>query len=218
EIGQYLTANGIKHTRHGRGELLARTAQLISGQAVVGWFQGRMEFGPRALGNRSIIADARNKDNWQRVNLKIKYRESFRPFAPSVLEDRAGEYFAIDVPAPYMLVTAQVHEHIRRDPQQAIPAVTHVDGSARLQTVSRAQNPLYYDLIAAFEELTGCAVIINTSFNVRGEPIVCTPGDAYRCFMRTEMDYLVLGSFVLDKREMAPLTEDRDWREIYQLD
>jgi carbamoyltransferase len=152
------------------------------------------------------------------VNLKIKDRESFRPFAPSVLEDKVGEYFAIDVPSPYMLLTAQVHDRIQQDPVKAIPAVTHVDGSARLQTVSRAQNALYYDLIKKFEEKTGCAVIINTSFNVRGEPIVCTPHDAYLCFMRTEMDYLVVGSFILDKKQMQPLREDINWRDVYQLD
>ncbi len=218
EIEAYLTKNQIAYTKHGREELLERTAQLISEQAVIGWHQGRMEFGPRALGNRSIIADARNKENWQRVNLKIKYRESFRPFAPSVLEDKVGEYFAIDVPSPYMLLTAQVHDRIQQDPVKAIPAVTHVDGSARLQTVSRAQNALYYDLIKKFEEKTGCAVIINTSFNVRGEPIVCTPHDAYLCFMRTEMDYLVVGSFILDKKQMQPLREDINWRDVYQLD
>jgi len=191
---------------------------LIAEQAVIGWYQGRMEFGPRALGNRTIIADARNKENWQRVNLKIKFRESFRPFAPSVKEDSVSEYFDLDCTAPYMLLTAQVHEEIQKHKEKAVPAITHVDGSARLQTVNREQNELYYDLLKEFERQTGCAVIINTSFNVRGEPIVCTPHDAYLCFMRTEMDYLILGNKLMDKREMKELKEEKDWRKVYELD
>jgi carbamoyltransferase len=156
-----------------------------------------MEFGPRALGSRSIIADARNRENWQRVNLKIKFRESFRPFAPTVLEDRVQDYFDFDRPSPYMLFTAQVKESKRE-----VPAITHVDGSARLQTIARKDHPLYYDLIKEFENLTGCPIIINTSFNVRGEPIVCSPLDAFRCFMNTDMDYLVMGTYMLNKKEM----------------
>jgi len=197
DIRAMLEAEGVPFQTFEGPALLEETARLIAEQNVVGWFQGRMEFGPRALGNRSILADARNPENKDVVNLKIKFRESFRPFAPSVLEDRTGEWFDIDVPSPYMLLTAQVHEHKRQ-----IPAVTHVDGSARLQTVSREENPLYYDLIAEFDRQTGCPVIINTSFNVRGEPIVCTPEDAYRCFLRTNMDHLVLHNFILSKTEV----------------
>ena len=177
--------------------LLKKTAQLIADQQVVGWFQGRMEFGPRSLGARSILADARNPENYSRVNLKIKFRESFRPFAPTVLWERMTDYFEFDRPSPHMLFVAQV-----RPDRRTIPAVTHVDGSARLQTIAREDHPLYYDLIGEFEKLTGCPVIINTSFNVRGEPIVCSPLDAIKCFFRTEMDCLVLGSFILDKRKI----------------
>jgi carbamoyltransferase len=172
-----------------------------------------MEFGPRALGGRSILADARNPANKDVVNLKIKFRESFRPFAPTVLEDKVSEWFELEQPSPYMLLVAQV-----REDRRTIPSVTHVDGSARIQTVNREQNPLFYDLIRRFETRTGCPVIINTSFNVRGEPIVCTPHDAYLCFMRTDMDHLVLDRFVLDKREMQPLAEDVDWRNLFELD
>ncbi len=172
-----------------------------------------MEYGPRALGNRSIIADPRNAANRDRVNLAIKFRESFRPFAPTVLEEYIGEYFEIDRPSPYMLLVAQVLENRR-----TIPAVTHVDGSARIQSVRRDENPLYYDLIEAFRQRTGCPVIINTSFNVRGEPIVCTPDDAFMCFMRTHMDNLVLGSYLLTKSEMAPMQEAEDWRSKFVLD
>ncbi len=213
QIEQFLREHEIVYTKYNREELLETTAQLITGQNVIGWFQGRMEFGPRALGSRSIIADARNKENWQRVNLKIKFRESFRPFAPTVLEDKTSEYFEIDRPSPFMLFVAQV-----REDKRVIPAITHVDGSARLQTIDRESHPLYYDLIKTFEQKTGCAVIINTSFNVRGEPIVCSPFDAYKCFMRTEMDYLVMGSYVLDKKQMKPLPNDSDWRKEFQLD
>jgi carbamoyltransferase len=173
-----------------------------------------MEFGPRALGSRSIIADARNPENWQRVNLKIKYRESFRPFAPVVLEDRMPEYFESDHPSPYMLFTAQV----RPEKQAVIPAVTHVDGSARLQTLTRQDHELFYDLIAQFDKETGCPVIINTSFNVRGEPIVCTPDDAFRCFMATEMDYLALGPFLIDKERMKSTDREAQLSGILQLD
>jgi carbamoyltransferase len=212
-IREYLDAGGIKYRELATPDLLETTARLIERQQVVGWFQGRMEFGPRALGNRSILADARNPQNKDVVNLKIKFRESFRPFAPSILEDRVSEYFELEAPSPYMLLVAQV-----RPEKRVIPSVTHVDGSARIQTVSREQNPLYYDLIDAFDRLTGCPVIINTSFNVRGEPIVCTPHDAYLCFMRTNMDYLVMGHLILDKKEMKPLEEQGDWRDQFGLD
>ena len=193
-----------------------------------------MEFGPRALGNRSIVGDARSPRMQSLMNLKIKFRESFRPFAPSVLEEKAGEYFELDRPSPYMLLVADVRPERRlpargdeadvevvdrvNRPRSDIPAVTHVDYSARIQTVSRHDNPRYHALLQEFERLTGCAVIVNTSFNVRGEPIVCTPEDAYRCFMRTEMDYLVLESFLLDKRAQPPFPEAGDWRQEYGLD
>jgi carbamoyltransferase len=196
-----------------RSELVQEVAALIEGQTVIGWFQGRMEFGPRALGSRSILADARNPENKDVVNLKIKFRESFRPFAPTVLEEKISEYFEIDRPSPYMLLVAPVREEKR-----IIPSVTHVDHSARIQSINRSQNPLYYDLIKEFETRTGVPVIINTSFNVRGEPIVCTPEDAYRCFMRTHMDYLVLGPYLLDKKGQPAFEEDKDWREEFQLD
>lgn len=210
---KYRTSNTIMFRKLEREELLQETAKLIEKQMVIGWFQGRMEYGPRALGNRSIIADARNPENKDIVNLKIKFRESFRPFAPTVLEEHISEYFEIDRPSPYMLLVAQVREDKRE-----IPSVTHVDGSARIQSVNRDENPLYYDLIEAFRQRTGCPVIINTSFNVRGEPIVCTPDDAFMCFMRTHMDYLVLGSYMLAKKDMAPMKEAEDWRSKFVLD
>ena len=201
---------------------------------VVGWFQGRMEFGPRALGNRSILGDARNPEMQKKLNLKIKYREGFRPFAPSVLEEDVSEYFELDRGSPYMLLVAPV----RKDRQNALPqgyhdkplyerlyflrsdlpAITHIDYSARIQSVSRETNPRYWELINEFKQQTGYGVIVNTSFNVRGEPIVCTPDDAYRCFMRTEMDYLVLGNYVLDKKEQPPLPDQGDWRKEFKLD
>lgn len=195
EIKDYLERNNIVFKEYANKSLLKKTAELISNQKVIGWFQGRLEFGPRALGNRSILADARNKDNWQRVNLKIKFRESFRPFAPSVLEEESNRYFDLNCHSPYMLLVAQVK---RPD----VPAITHVNNSARIQTVGRKYNSFYYDLIKEFQRLTDCPVVINTSFNVRGEPIVCTPRDAFLCFMNTEMDYLVLGNFLIDKKRM----------------
>jgi carbamoyltransferase len=213
EIARYLDAHAIPYRRLERQALLDATAGLIADGNVIGWFQGRMEFGPRALGGRSILADPRDPKMRDTLNVKIKFREGFRPFAPSVLEDKAAEWFDIDCESPYMLLVAQV-----REGKRVIPSVTHVDNSARLQTVSREQNALYYDLIAAFEKITGVPIIINTSFNVRGEPIVCTPNDAYLCFMRTNMDALVMGSFLLDKKEQPPLREDVDWRSQYELD
>jgi carbamoyltransferase len=193
--------------------MIRESARLLhEEQAVIGWFQGRMEWGPRSLGSRSILADARNRENWQRVNLKIKFRESFRPFAPACLAEKASDWFDIDRESPYMLLVCQVREG------REIPAVTHVDGSARLQTVTRDAHPEFYDLLAEFDRQTGCPVMINTSFNVRGEPIVCTPGDAYLCFMRTNMDVLVLGNQILRKADQPELHEDVDWREIYELD
>ncbi|HYX41445.1 MAG TPA: carbamoyltransferase C-terminal domain-containing protein, partial [Pyrinomonadaceae bacterium] len=199
-------------------------------------FQGRMEFGPRALGARSILGDPRSPKMQAQMNLKIKFRESFRPFAPSVLRERVADYFEMDCDSPYMLLVAPVQQRHRISmtdeeqklfgieklnvPRSTIPAITHVDYSARVQTVSRVDNPLYYDLIAAFERLTGCPVVVNTSFNVRGEPIVCAPEQAFTCFMRTEMDVLVLGDYVLDKRDQDINLFDRDltWQEEFQLD
>lgn len=193
-----------------------------------------MEFGPRALGARSILGDARSPKMQSVMNLKIKYRESFRPFAPSVLRERVSDYFDLDVDSPYMLLVAPVRDERRTAaapgqeslwgidllnvPRSDIPAVTHLDFSARVQTVHEVTNPRYYALLEAFEAKTGCAVIVNTSFNVRGEPIVCTPADAYRCFMRTEMDLLVLENFVLEKSGQAPLAGDTDWRKEFELD
>lgn len=203
QIRSYLDDNKIPYKEYERKELLEITAKLIAEQNVVGWFQGRMEFGPRSLGSRSILADARNPENRDRVNLKIKFRESFRPFAPTVLEEKVGDWFELDRPSPYMLLVADVKKDRR-----TIPAVTHVDGSARIQTVNRRENPIYYDLIKEFDRQTGCPVIINTSFNVRGEPIICTPHDAYLCFMRTHMDFLTMDRFVLDKKEQPPLDKN----------
>lgn len=214
--------------------LAEKTASLLAQGNVIGWFQGRMEFGPRALGNRSIIGDARNAEMQKKLNLKIKYRESFRPFAPSVLEEYAGEYFTYTGPSPYMLLVHPVLPsrrkelpanygsldlreklyHLRSD----VPSITHIDFSARIQTVSKQTNPRYWALIEAFRKLTGYALVVNTSFNVRGEPIVCTPEDAYRCFMRTEMDYLVLGDFLFAKADQPKWTDTDNWREEYILD
>lgn len=234
EIEHYLQMNEIVYRKVPPGELAEQTADLIAQESVIGWFQGRMEFGPRALGSRSIIGDARSTKMQSIMNLKIKFRESFRPFAPSVLEERVSEYFQIDRPSPYMLLVAGVNED-RRIPMTAeqeqlfgidklnvaksdLPAVTHIDYSARIQTVSRETHPLYYDLISAFARKTGCPVIINTSFNVRGEPIVCRPEEAFKCFMRTEMDYLVMGNFIIAKTEQKQLVSDSDWRKEFQLD
>jgi carbamoyltransferase len=193
-----------------------------------------MEFGPRALGARSIIGDARNIEMQSKMNLKIKYRESFRPFAPTVLRDKASEWFDLRQESPYMLLVAPVRDDKRlklpessrqlqgfdklKTQRSQIPAVTHVDFSARVQTVKREDNPLYYDTINEFYRQTGCPVMINTSFNVRGEPLVCTPEDAFRCFMRTEMDYLIMGSFLLDKKAQAPLEKDIQWQKAFELD
>jgi carbamoyltransferase len=202
DVLRVLDQAGVPYHRYGRRELLETTARLIAEQNVVGWFQGRMEFGPRALGNRSILADARNPANKDVVNLKIKFRESFRPFAPAVLAERASEYFDIDRPSPYMLLTAQV-----RPERRVIPAVTHLDGSARLQTVTKDENALFYDLIQEFDRQTGVPVIINTSYNVRGEPIILSPEDAFRCFMRTKMDALVMHDCVVLKRDVEEEAE-----------
>ena len=234
EIERFLQAKQAPYVRVSDAELYDRIAEELAAEKVVGWFQGRMEFGPRALGGRSILGDARSPKMQSVMNLKIKYRESFRPFAPSVLRERVAEYFELDADSPYMLFVAPVVEPRRTaltEEQQAlwgidrlnvprsdIPAVTHVDYSARIQTVHAATNPRYYQLLKAFEAKTGCGVLVNTSFNVRGEPIVCTPEDAYRCFMRTEIDTLVLGNCVLDKLDQEPLVEETDWRTAFGLD
>ncbi len=214
EIQNFLDGKNIAYHQLTDEEINKRTAKLIADQKVVGWFKGRMEFGPRALGNRSILGDARSKKMQSVMNLKIKFRESFRPFAPTVLADDVSDYFEIDRESPYMLLVADVKNKHRKSAdntrtgleklkvaRSTIPAVTHVDYSARLQTVSHEDNPNYYDMIKEVKNITGCPVVINTSFNVRGEPIVCTPEDAFNCFMRTNMDYLVLNNFLLNKKE-----------------
>ncbi len=234
EIEAYLRSVGAVYERVSTRELLDRTARLLANERVVGWLQGRMEFGPRALGGRSILGDPRSPRMQSVMNLKIKYRESFRPFAPSVLREHVHEWFQLDTDSPYMLLVAPVRPEKRiamtpeqqrlfgieklHVPRSEIPAVTHVDYSARIQTVHAETNPLYHALLARFHALTGCPVLVNTSFNVRGEPIVCTPEDAYRCFRRTEMDALVMGSFVLEKADQPALTDDVDWRAQYELD
>ena len=216
------------------GDLLSEVALILSKGYVVGWFQGRMEFGPRALGNRSILGDPRNRDMQSIMNLKIKYRESFRPFAPSVLTEKASEYFELEESSDYMLLVAKVKEELHISEQEktknlfgidklkairsTIPAVTHVDYSARVQTVNPTNNYRYYNLIKQFEALTGCGVLINTSFNVRGEPIVCTPEDAYRCFMRTEMDYLIINNYILKKVDQNQWKHDKSWQNEFELD
>lgn len=234
EIKNFLEKRKFAYKELNEDELISKSADLIAEENVIGWFQGRMEFGPRALGNRSIIGDARSTKMQSIMNLKIKYRESFRPFAPSVLEEKVSEYFEIDRPSPYMLLVADVkNERQKRMSDEEdklfgidklnivrsdIPAITHVDYSARIQSVSKETNPLYHKLISEFDKKYGCGVIINTSFNVRGEPIVCSPLEAYTCFMRTEMDYLVFGNFILDKKEQPELKEDKDWRKEFELD
>jgi len=234
QIKEYLDAHGLPAEELSDADWAPRIAGVLAGENVVGLCQGRMEFGPRALGGRSIIGDPRSPRMQSIMNLKIKYRESFRPFAPSVLEEKIGDYFDLDRPSPYMLLVADVVESRRipkrgdekglplvewvNRPRSDIPAVTHVDYSARIQSVSREDSPRYHAVISEFEKLTGYGVIVNTSFNVRGEPIVCTPEDAYRCFMRTEMDYLVLGPFLLDKKAQPEWKEKGDWRQDYQLD
>ena len=235
EIRAWLDANGYKYRELGDAEWAPEVAKILASECVVGLLQGRMEYGPRALGARSIIGDARSPKMQSVMNLKIKYRESFRPFAPSVLEERNSDYFEIDRPSPYMLLVAPVRQErcipLQGDEEQAeeltevvnrlrsdIPSVTHVDFSARIQSVNRDTNPRYHALISEFEKLTGYGVIINTSFNVRGEPIVCTPEDAFRCLMRTEMDYLVLENFLLFKQDQPKWDEKENWRETFVLD
>jgi carbamoyltransferase len=236
EIRAFLDSVGASYRRVGPTKIAETVAGLLAEEKIVGWFNGRMEFGPRALGARSILGDPRSPRMQSQMNLKIKFRESFRPFAPSVLRERVADYFELDCDSPYMLLVAPVREHLRvpmtdaeeklfgveklNIPRSTIPAVTHVDYSARVQTVRREDNPAYYDLIAAFDKLTGCPVLVNTSFNVRGEPIVCTPEQAYTCFMRTEMDCLIVGEFVLEKgaQDTSAFVDDAAWQEEFQLD
>jgi carbamoyltransferase len=234
QIEQVLSEVGARYSRLEPAHLHDRVADLLASEQVIGWFDGRMEFGPRALGARSILGDPRSPRMQAQMNLKIKFREGFRPFAPSVLRERLADYFELDVDSPYMLLVAPVRAERRlaMTPEQEkfwgidklnvarsdLPAITHVDYSARIQTVSREINPNYYDLLKAFERRTGCGVLVNTSFNVRGEPIVCTPADAYRCFMRTNIDYLVLGSFLLDKQAQSTRLESGEWKREYALD
>ena len=236
EIKSYLDYHGYRY--HETDNMPKEVAGLLAAQKIIGLFQGRMEFGPRALGNRSIIADPRAREMQSRLNLKIKFRESFRPFAPSVLKERLSDYFELDKDSPYMLLCASVRAE-RRVPfvvgevlekagenmlqvvqakRSDIPAVTHVDYSARIQSVDGKENPRYYAVIKEFEKLTGCGVIVNTSFNVRGEPIVCSPQDAYRCFMRSNIDVLVMEDFILYREEQPVWQEDKDWRQEYELD
>ncbi len=234
EIRTRMDRLGAKYERLERTELNERVAEHLADGKIVGWHNGRNEFGPRALGARSILGDPRSLKMQADMNLKIKFRESFRPFAPSVLRERVHEYFEMDTDSPYMLLVAPVKEERQipmtdehkklwgieqlNVPRSDIPAVTHIDYSARVQTVSRDTSPDYYDLLKAFENRTGCPVLVNTSFNVRGEPIVCTPEDSYRCFMRTHIDYLVVGPFLLAKEDQPEWEEEGDWRQEFQLD
>ncbi len=234
EIESQLNAFEARYERLEDPQLLPELAGMLDSGQVVGWFQGRMEFGPRALGGRSIIGDPRNTTMQSVMNLKIKFRESFRPFAPSVLAEDASAYFDLDRPSPYMLIVADVREEHRipmdasqqqlfgidklNVPRSTLPAITHVDHSARIQTIHRATNPRYHALATAFKERTGCPVLVNTSFNVRGEPIVCTPADAYRCFMRTHMDCLVIENYLLRKTDQPHWDDDRAWMREFELD
>jgi carbamoyltransferase len=234
EIRRYLTSQNIPFTELSDEELPERIADLIKAEKVIGWFYGRMEFGPRALGGRSIIGDAQSTKMQEVMNLKIKFRESFRPFAPTVLRERAADWFELEGESPYMLLVAPVAKGRRREMtaeeqkkfglekllviRSTIPAVTHVDYSARVQTVTEEHQPMYYRMIKKFEEKYGCPVIINTSFNVRGEPMVSAPEHAYLCFMRTNMDYLLLGNFLLEKKVQTPLDKDIDWLKEFELD
>ena len=234
EIRSFLESVGARYQVLDDEDLLCRVSELLAAESVVGWFQGRMEFGPRALGARSILGDPRSPRMQSVMNLKIKYRESFRPFAPSVLAERVSDYFEIDRPSPYMLLVAPVRADLRTPmtqeqqqlfgiaklnvPRSTIPAVTHVDYSARVQTIHCETNPRFHALLEHFEALTGCAVLVNTSFNVRGEPIVCTPADAYRCFMRSEIDYLVLENMLLAKSEQPNRRRDDSWKTEFELD
>ncbi len=234
QIKNYLDSVSARYERMDDTELMPQLAEILDNDNVIGWFQGRMEYGPRALGGRSIIGDPRSKAMQSVMNLKIKYRESFRPFAPSILAERVSDYFELDRASPYMLLVAPVAEQIRVEmteeqkklfgieklnvPRSQIPAITHVDYSARVQTVHKQTNPRYYDLIKHFQQRTGCPLVVNTSFNVRGEPIVSSPEDAYRCFMRTEMDYLVMENLLLAKPDQPAWEKDESWKDDFELD
>ncbi|MBU1726791.1 MAG: carbamoyltransferase [Candidatus Omnitrophica bacterium] len=233
-IESFLKKEKASYRKLSYSEIPEKVSEIIAQGNVVGWFQGRLEFGPRALGARSIIGDARNPEMQSRMNLKIKYRESFRPFAPTVLSEKVSDWFELEKESPYMLLVAPIKAKIKIEvkdngtnlsgfeklkvKRSEIPAVTHVDYSARVQTIKRDDNPLYYDTINAFYKKTGCPVIINTSFNVRGEPLVCSPEDALKCFLRTEMDYLIIGCFLLQKKEQEPLQKDIKWQKVFELD
>ncbi|MBA4251893.1 MAG: hypothetical protein C0425_03785 [Chlorobiaceae bacterium] len=234
EILSFLKNKNIEHKKIEQEKIPKTISDLIADEKVIGWFQGRMEFGPRALGSRTIIGDARSPKMQATMNIKIKFREGFRPFAPSVLAEKVSEYFEMNCESPYMLLVANVVESKRKKiigadnslwgieklnvVRSEIPAVTHIDFSARVQTVHKETNLLYYKLIEQFEKDHNCAVIINTSFNVRGEPIVCTPEDAYRCFMRTNIDYLIMGNYLIDKTNQKPLEKDSEWMREFALD
>ncbi len=233
-IKSFLNENNYSYKTLTEEELPIKIADLLADEKVIGWFQGRMEFGPRALGSRSIIGDARSSNMQKTMNLKIKYRESFRPFAPSIRVENISEYFEIGRESPYMLMVAKVQKdkQVKMSEEQIayfgleklnavrseIPAVTHVDYSARIQSVNKKTNPQYHEILTVFNEKYRCPVIVNTSFNVRGEPIVCTPEDAYLCFMRTEMDYLIMGNYLLDKKDQNPLKRDSDWHNEFEPD
>lgn len=240
DIEKFLRKEEYKYHKYEEDELYDQIAEYLEKNKVIGLLNGKMEFGPRALGGRSIIANPMSEEMQSKLNLKIKFRESFRPFAPAVLKECVGDYFEMEGESPYMLLVAPVKEELRDEAggyskeeleketldmldvinrkRSTIPAVTHVDYSARIQTVDNERNPFFYKVIKAFEKRTGCGVVVNTSFNVRGEPIVCTPEDAYLCFMRTDMDVLVLENYILLKEEQEPLRDKEDWREIYELD
>jgi carbamoyltransferase len=234
DIRTYLDSINAPYEYLADDELFPKLAQILSDENVVGWFHGRMEFGPRALGGRSILGDPRSTKMQSVMNLKIKYRESFRPFAPSILSDRVSDYFEMEHASPYMLLVANVKPEFRLPlsesqqklfgieklnvPRSTLPAITHLDYSARIQTVHSETNPRYYALLKQFEALTDCPILVNTSFNVRGEPLVCSPEDAYQCFMRTEMDYLVLENFLLSKHNQPARAEDEGWKQEFELD
>ena len=234
EIEDFLKKDEIPFEKLSTGEIPPRIAELIAGENVIGWFEGRMEFGPRSLGSRSIIGDPRSKEMQSVMNLKIKYRESFRPFAPTVLREHVSSYFDIDCESPYMLLVANIKDEKRvrmsdeeeklfgleklKVTRSDVPAITHVDYSARIQTVTKDDNPLFYGVIEEFYKKTGCPMIVNTSFNVRGEPIVCRPEEAFKCFMRTEMDYLIMGSYLLDKKRQKPVEVDTDSLKEFEPD
>jgi len=233
-IESLLIKNNIKYQILTNEELPEKIADLIAKEKVIGWFQGRMEFGPRALGSRTIIGDARSFEMQKKINLKIKFRESFRPFAPSIRSENISEYFDIDCESPYMLLVADIKKNkqleisnvqkklmgfdLLKIARSKLPAITHVDFSARIQSVNRKTNRLYHEMLTQFYQKYGCPVVVNTSFNIRGEPIVCSPKDAYICFMRTEMDYLIIGNYLLDKKQQKINRDDINWDVEFELD